>query len=59
VIRDTLYRPSGAFVNITYKMKERIMRFEGQVAIVTGGVGGLGKGIVGRLASEGGAGCGF
>ena len=29
------------------------MRFEGQVAIVTGGVGGLGKGIVGRLASEG------
>ncbi|HIG54076.1 MAG TPA: SDR family NAD(P)-dependent oxidoreductase, partial [Candidatus Handelsmanbacteria bacterium] len=30
-----------------------MMRFEGQVAIVTGGVGGLGKGIVGRLASEG------
>lgn len=29
------------------------MRFEGQVAIVTGGIGGLGKGIVGRLASEG------
>ena len=50
---DILYRPSGVFVNIAYKKKERIMRFEGQVAIVTGGVGGLGKEIVRRLASEG------
>ena len=29
------------------------MRFDGQVAIVTGGIGGLGRSIVGRLASEG------
>jgi len=35
------------------------MRFDGQVAIVTGGIGGLGKAIVGRLASEGAEVCVF
>lgn len=43
-------RSSGVATNVT---SNQTKRFEGQVAIITGGLGGLGEGIAARLAEEG------